>query len=57
MGRQPTGRPQYTHNLRKRLEVTTETEDMAIAADAIQGRSVTPSGEKIPAAMGIPRML
>jgi hypothetical protein len=37
-----------THNLRSNDDATTETEDAAMAADAIQGLSDSPHGTKIP---------
>ena len=47
----------YTHNVNNRDEVTTETEDKAIAPDAIQGLRAKFKGRKTPAAIGIPMKL
>lgn len=46
-----------TYNFNKSELPTTETELNAIAADAIQGWRVNPSGLNIPAAIGIPSKL
>ena len=43
-----------THNVNNRDEVTTDTEDKAIAPDAIQGFREKFKGRKTPAAIGIP---
>ena len=47
----------FLYNLRERDEATTDTELSAIAADPIQGCSLKPSGEKRPAATGMPTKL
>lgn len=44
----------FFHNLSNKLETTTDTELIAIAALAIHGASIKPTRLKTPAAKGIP---
>ena len=43
-----------TYSLSRRLRQTTDTLDIAIAADAIHGSILNPTGINTPAATGIP---